>query len=566
MTAATALRLATLTWLCSIYGLSASPNDQQPACDRPFEPADGSYKFIEEETDGYQAPADARVGKIRYTRLKIFDESNPEENSWLFRWANRFHILTREHVIARQMLFEEGQVYDGRRLDESARLLRRQDYLYDVDVRPVRTCDGKVEVEVITKDVWSFTPDISFDRSGGENTYSFSLREANIFGYGKEVSISSKSDTDRDSNQFLYRDNNVLGSRIATQIHLSDNDDGSNEKFRIALPFYSLESTFSWAVNLEHNDRVESQYFKGDEVTEVRQEVEEYIFQLGFSNGLKDDLVQRWRIGYQYRSDEFDLGDELPPPDPFPWDRELSYPFVAFEALEDDYTTAFNLDQIHRTEDLHLGYRFYNRVGYAATGFGSDQDRAVMQGFFSDTLLYNEHILWRHEMEWEGVWNLDTGYSEDVLVDYKMRYFRRQTSHRSFFASVAAVWTHNLNNHQQVVLGGLTGARGFENRFQVGDRLWSLTLEERMYTDIHLWNLLRLGWALFIDVGRAWEPGVDDGLEDTNLANAGFGIRLASSKAEAGRIAHIDFAFPLTNKDDPQVDSYLIAVNIKNEF
>ncbi|MBD3648519.1 MAG: hypothetical protein HUJ31_13940, partial [Pseudomonadales bacterium] len=252
MTVATLFRLITLTWLFSIYGLSASPvpDDQQPACDRPFEPADGSYRFIEEDTDAYAAPRDAQVGEIHYTRLEIFDESNPEEDNWLFRWANRFHTLTREHVIARQMLFEEGQPYDPRRLEESARLLRRQDYLYDADVRPVRTCNDKVEVEVITKDVWSFTPDISFDRSGGENTYSFSLREANILGYGKEVSISSKSDTDRDSNELLYKDNNVLGSRITTQIELSANDDGTNERFRIRLPCYYLESTSSCAVHL----------------------------------------------------------------------------------------------------------------------------------------------------------------------------------------------------------------------------------------------------------------------------------------------------------------------------
>ncbi|MBD3646814.1 MAG: BamA/TamA family outer membrane protein [Pseudomonadales bacterium] len=311
---------------------------------------------------------------------------------------------------------------------------------------------------------------------------------------------------------------------------------------------------------------MESQFFKGDEVTEIRQEVEEYILQLGFSRGLDDNLVKRWRIGYRYRSDEFSPGDELPPPDPFPWDREMSFPFVSFDVLQDNYTTAFNLDQIHRTEDLHLGYRFYNLLGYAATGFGSDSDRVVIEGLFSDTLIYNGNELWRHRLEWQGILNLDTDRSEDVTVAWETRYFRRQTSHRSFFASLQAVWSHNLNTHQQIVLGGLTGARGFENRFQAGDRRWSVTLEERMYTDVHLWNLLRLGWALFIDAGRAWEPGVGDGLEDATLINAGFGIRLASSKAEAGRIAHIDFAFPLSNKDDPQVDSYLIAVNIKNAF
>ena len=87
-----------------------------------------------------------------------------------------------------------------------------------------------------------------------------------------------------------------------------------------------------------------------------------------------------------------------------------------------------------------------------------------------------------------------------------------------------------------------------------------------MYTDIHLLNLVRLGWALFFDVGRAWEPGVEAGFEDDYLVNVGFGLRLASTKADAGRVIHIDIAFPLTNRDDPAVNSSEISINIKNAF
>ena len=65
---------------------------------------------------------------------------------------------------------------------------------------------------------------------------------------------------------------------------------------------------------------------------------------------------------------------------------------------------------------------------------------------------------------------------------------------------------------------------------------------------------------------RAWTPGIDDGLPDTSLVNAGFGIRLASTKADDGRIIHIDFAFPLTNRDDPAVSSTEISVTIKDEL
>ncbi|MDD9959297.1 MAG: BamA/TamA family outer membrane protein, partial [Gammaproteobacteria bacterium] len=127
-------------------------------------------------------------------------------------------------------------------------------------------------------------------------------------------------------------------------------------------------------------------------------------------------------------------------------------------------------------------------------------------------------------------------------------------------------YSKNLNSHRQVVLGGESGARAFDNRFQVGDRSVILTLEERLYTDLHLWNLIRVGGALFVDVGRAWSPDFDNGVEEELLADIGFGLRLASSKAASGRIAHIDFAFPMTNRDDPEVDSMQVAITIKGSF
>lgn len=555
-------------WLGFSGSLALAAPDQEKslACKPDFEPADGSYQFVEEETPSYEVPDDAVIDEIHYTRLPIFDESNPREDNALYRWANSFHVLTKEPVISQQVLFEEGQSYDQRLLEETARLLRQRNYLYDVDVRAVSQCGDKVDVEVITKDVWSFVPEIDFDRSGGDNTYGIGLTDTNIFGSGKHLSISYDNDTDRTSYKLEYKDDNVFGSRVETQIAYTDSDDGSNQSFGLALPFYSLDTRRSWAIRLEKEERDDPQFFRGDDVTEVEHEIEDYFFRYGFSSGLRDGVVHRWNFGYHYREDKFGPSEDLPPPAEFPIDKTMSYPFVSFETLEDKYDTAFNLDQIHKTEDLHLGLRLFGRIGYASEGLGSDQDRIVVQGAFSDTLQYNDNVLWRHELEWEGMWNQDTDRAEDVIVSYQTRYFRRQTSHRSFFATLNVVYSKNLNTHQQVVLGGLTGTRGFENRFQVGDRRAVLNLEERMYTDIHLFNLIRVGWALFIDVGRAWEPDVDSGMEDDYLANVGFGLRLASSKAEAGRIAHIDVAFPLTNKDDEDVDSPLIAVNIKRNF
>jgi hypothetical protein len=46
----------------------------------------------------------------------------------------------------------------------------------------------------------------------------------------------------------------------------------------------------------------------------------------------------------------------------------------------------------------------------------------------------------------------------------------------------------------------------------------------------------------------------------------GVGLRLASSKANNGSIVHVDVAFPLTNRDDPDIGQLQFTINIKNRF
>ncbi|MEQ8952774.1 MAG: hypothetical protein RL120_01480, partial [Gammaproteobacteria bacterium] len=84
----------------------------------------------------------SNIGEVYTSRLPIFNEADPEENNALFRWVNRIHILTRAATVEQTLLFDEGDNYDTRILDETERLLRQEDYYHDVDIRPVRLCNG----------------------------------------------------------------------------------------------------------------------------------------------------------------------------------------------------------------------------------------------------------------------------------------------------------------------------------------------------------------------------------------------------------------------------------------
>ena len=207
-------------------------------CGLGFEPANSSYQFVQEQSSKYNITGSAKIGEIHFTRLPIFDEIDPDENNALFRWANRMHILTHKDVISRQILFARGELYNDKLMEETGRLLRKQGYFYDVNVRPLGQCGDEVGIEVITKDNWSLTPNLSLDRSGGDNTYGFGIRDSNILGLGKQFEIASSKDAARRSQTLIYEDNNVLGSRVRTRGKFINSDDGSNQLFELSLPFF----------------------------------------------------------------------------------------------------------------------------------------------------------------------------------------------------------------------------------------------------------------------------------------------------------------------------------------
>src|SRR4249919_2753756 len=65
----------------------------------------------------------AVVSTVRIERENVFDRA--ENSWWLARAANALHIVTREHVVRRELLIPEGASFDSATADETARNLRK---------------------------------------------------------------------------------------------------------------------------------------------------------------------------------------------------------------------------------------------------------------------------------------------------------------------------------------------------------------------------------------------------------------------------------------------------------
>ncbi|MDE0349797.1 MAG: hypothetical protein OXM56_08830, partial [Gammaproteobacteria bacterium] len=131
---------------------------------------------------------DYGVRDVAIVRQPIFATDREDENNRLFRAANRYHVDTREGVIADVILFRAGDRATARVLEETERALRAKSYLYDARVLVNRVCEDDIDVAVVTRDVWTLAPQVGFTRTGGEERMEFGLSDGNVGGTGSELS------------------------------------------------------------------------------------------------------------------------------------------------------------------------------------------------------------------------------------------------------------------------------------------------------------------------------------------------------------------------------------------
>lgn len=503
-----------------------------------------------------------RVGKIRIQNGDVFDTDRADENRMLYRLANRWHYRTRRGVIREALLFDEGDPFDPRLLEESARLLRTYRFLGDVQIDAAPPRDGVVDVDVRTRDVWSLNPGVSFGRNGGGNSYGFELQELNLLGRGIELDIDYSSDVDRDGVSLQTLNPHAFGAHNELELFYGDNSDGNRWRARFERPFYALDVRRAFGFDLDDLSQRANVYQRGEIVDQYLQEQRTGRAWLGTSAGLVDGWVSRWSVGlaidrHRFQTDPLGTGAA-----PLPTDRELRYPFLQLETIEDDYRVWENRNQIGRSEDVLLGTQLNLMLGWASPSLGSDREALIYRlgarrGFPIDhekTLLLGLDLSGRREGR----------RGADELLHLDAQYFHPLSERNLVFSRLQADLGRALSFDQRLLLGGDNGLRGFPLRYQGGDKRVLYTLEHRYFSNWYPFRLFRVGAAAFLDVGRAWG---DDGLandEDRWLSNVGVGLRLGNTRSALGSVVHIDLAAPLNRPSD--VDSLQLVVEVRRAF
>ncbi len=544
------LAFTVLTVALGQPGLAAKFTDQEHTSIQEPRPADLP-------SDAALEAAGAVIGTVDIDTRNIFDQSDARESNGLFRLANRLHIRTKHATVRAQLLFASGDKYQARKLAETERALRLLTYVYDARVVPVRYANGKVDIKVITKDVWTLSPGLSFGRAGGANSTSFNLQDTNFLGWGKVLQVSHGSTVDRTSDTIAWMDPNVLGSRWTSALTYVDSSDGSQRSVQVIRPFYSLDAPWSTKITALSYDRTISRYNLGNIVDQFNDNQNSYELSGGVSNGLIDGWTKRFTFGMRYDRNLF-----LPTPTTsmpalqLPPDRILSYPFVGFDFLQDKYKKVGDENQIGRTEDLYFGTEITGEVGLSNSAFGADRNAVMLTAKALRGIELTE--LQQLFLTSDFSSRVEDGRARNLIADAGAKYYWRWRTDWLLYAAFSGTVTDSLDPDMQLLLGGDNGLRGYPLRYESGTSRALFTVEQRVFTDWYPFRLARVGAAVFADVGRTWGSGVIGNSDPGLLRDVGFGLRLGNTRSGLGNVLHVDFAFPLNNIAGIQKFQFLV--------
>jgi len=503
--------------------------------------------------------AGARIGEIRVDAGNIFDLNDPRENNFLFRLANTLHIRTRPQVIREALLFESGQPVSVQKIEETERLLRGYDFLYDVLIRPVAVHDGVVDIEVRTRDTWSLDVSASASREGGANKGRISIAEENLLGTGISVGVGYTSDVDRKGTTFNIADSNVLGTRTVASYAYNRNDDGHGQSASLQRPFYALDARWAAGFGASENDGIDAVYNAGNSVAEYRHQSQQVETFGGWSAGLINGWVRRYSIGVSHQSDRYTLEPGKVAPERLPSDLKLVGPFVRFQLVQDEFRQDSNLNLIGRIEDFAMGIQATAQLGRALESFDSTRD----------SWLYNANVSNGFDLTRDSFVLTNAYYGgryaekgENQGIGGQARYYQRKGRRLVYYAALSGDAVHNPDIPAPLTLGGDNGLRGYPLRYQAGERRVLFTAEARAYTDWYPFRLFRVGGAVFYDTGRAWK-GENQNVDNSGwLRDVGFGLRLLSARSSKGTVLHADFAFPLDHREDIKSVQFLVTSKV----
>jgi hypothetical protein len=546
-------------------------------------------------------------------RVEVFNEDVFAEKNRLLRFFNHFHVTTKEAAIRRELVVRAGDTWDQRKIEESARRIRDPIFSSVIAIVPIKSAEaGKVDVLVVTRDIWSLRLNTAYTVQQGSLTdLSVSLSENNFLGRRKLVAAALTMDQGSIAAGPMYIDKNFLGqhidfrARINTIINrdalLHDGDldaEGSSSTITLTKTLWKLSSRWGWGATFTHRFAIDRRY-AGTDLRGVRCPLDGSDCELRFEPAATADgevlpwiydmrrwsasayVVRQWgdkvkqqaTFGYALDSQRPTLLSSFAGTDaqraPFeravlPRSEVTSVPYVGYSLFTPRYRTRRNVDTYDLAEDLRIGPSLDLSYGVGLELLGSSAN------FQRGGITAGWTVPWCRD----GSLTASGGYSARLqggeLFDNSLQFSTRivtptrcgttslrggaQSTRLVIESSLASQW--DMLSPTLLVIGSGTGLRGYDINQFFGSRRFSTQAELRTFP-LPVW-VFRVGAVAFYELG-----GAADTFRELDLHHdVGFGFRflIPQTSREPFRF---DFAIPM---DGPERGHLRFLAGFRQEF
>jgi outer membrane protein assembly factor BamA len=479
-----------------------------------------------------------RIGRIIISRNQVFDTNDSTTNSWIARVVNDVHMLTKERTIRSRLLFQEGDVYDQRLIDETARLLRSMAILGDVEIRCDTVANKTVNIEVVTYDKWTIGLNASYKRDGGITSYSATIKDDNFLGNAQSISIgyNYSSDLRRPHGaEIILNEPHLFEDWWTLTIQYKTNEYLDIKTALLERDFFSDATSWSFGAYADAGRNSVRIFTDGvlSEAYDIHQENQLVRGALSFGTWPK------LRLGFAYiRTRTVTNAAMLRPSD------NVDLLNLSLGVMNRTYYTTSYVENFGRVEDVPLGYQASVTIGTNFCHFD-----VVSPDYF---LRAN----WQHALRPYTDWYigydaaLSSFLANEKFTDAVFRFgciqHFRLSERNVLVLRSRLVLGLNWSHGEQLTLGSPSGLRGYPAYAFSGNRQLLVNLEYRFFPDIQCW-IFRLGSAVFFDAGTVWNERVQRRLQRLH-SSAGFGLRIENTKASGSGIIRIDVAFNLDEK------------------
>lgn len=507
------------------------------------------------------SPDGKRIESIEIVTLEVIEDRDPVP-----KFFNMFHATTLKGVIRGELLFEEGQKYDARLVQESARNLRKRRQLSLVMLVPLRgSKPDTVRMLVITKDVWSLRLNTNVQIYEGK-VLQLLLQpaEENMFGTHKMLGGLFILEPDTYSLGGQYMDRRVAGSRIQALVSAnlivnreSGAPEGSFGTLYYGQPQYSVSSEWSWKTLVVWYDEIfrsfvgtrlrtyDSDTTPGDDaipyVYDAARWFSAYSVTRSFGRRYKHDVSTGLEIDrrrYRLRDAESfapsavrDFESTALPIT----DTRVS-PFVQLRSYTSDYHRVHDFETLGLEEDFRLGHEAVVRVYPASREVASTRDMLGTYTALGYSVPFGTGIA---RAIAASTIEKSTRAQTDATVQLGARVVTPRVGFGRFVYDGLLVNHYENYLNEQLTVGGDGRLRGYAPKQFIGKDVLASNLEFRT-RPVSVWSV-QVGGAAFYDVADAF-----DGFSDIRLKHAtGLGLRMVFPQTER-IVFRADYGVPVT--------------------